>query len=158
MAQLRQQCDADALSYKSQVAALQGDLSALKSKHFALEQTAQQSDAELAELRTRLFGASSELAEAKNALAELKARTKSILEEQARLQALCGRGRGVRRRKDDQIADLQEHERSLQEVVKKMKAAAEKAALEKAALAAELQTATARAEAAERKAAEARSL
>ena len=117
MAQLRQQCDADALSYKSQVAALQGDLSALKSKHFALEQTAQQSDAELAELRTRLFGASSELAEAKNALAELKARTKSILEEQARLQALCGRGRGVRRRKDDQIADLQEHERSLQEVV-----------------------------------------
>ena len=158
MAQLRQQCDADALSYGSQVAALQGDLSALKSKHFALEQTAQQSDAELTELRTRLFGASSELAEAKNALAELKARTKSILEEQARLQALCGRGRGVRRRKDDQIADLQEHERSLQEVVKKMKAAAEKAALEKAALAAELQTATARAEAAERKAAEARSL
>ena len=67
MAQLRQQCDADALSYKSQVAALQGDLSALKSKHFALEQTAQQSDAELAELRTRLFGASSELAEAEGA-------------------------------------------------------------------------------------------
>lgn len=89
MAQQRQQCDADTLSYKSQIAALESDLSALKSKHFALEHASQQSDTQLTELRTRLFGTSSELAETKNALEALKARTKSILEEQAHLQKLC---------------------------------------------------------------------
>lgn len=158
LSQLQHQRDCDALSHNSEVEQLKGEIDALKRKNGELHHANLQVTNELSELRTRFFATSSELNDATNSLQELKSRTKSILDEQTRLQALYDRRGGVTRSKDDQIADLTHQCQSLQGVIAQMKEALERGTKEKAALAKQVQAATTRAENAEKRVVEAKSL
>ena len=158
LSQLQHQRDCDALSHNSEVEQLKGEIDALKRKNGELHHANLQTTNELSELRTRFFATSSELTDATNSLQELKSRTKSILDEQTRLQALYDRRGGVTRSKDDQIADLTHQCQSLQGVIAQMKEALERGTKEKAALAKQVQAATTRAENAEKRVVEAKSL